>query len=54
MLTFAPKGIQLDFVWLAKVFLLLSETTVDLQNARAVNFLWKPSKNMSQMVFFKM
>ena len=58
MLTLAPERYTAEFCMVARVFLWCIRNhckadSIDLHNARAVNFLWKPSKNMSKYYFSK-
>ena len=58
MLTLAPKRYTAEFCMVAKVTLWCIwnhciADSIDLHNARAVNFLRKPSKNMSKYYFSK-
>ena len=59
MLTLAPKRYTAGFCMVAKVFLWCIRNhcitdSIDLHNARAGNFLRKPSKNMSKYYFSKL
>ena len=58
MLTLAPERYTAGFCMVAKVvpwciWNHCIADSIDLHNARAVNFLWKPSKNMSKYYFSK-
>ena len=58
MLTLAPERYTAGFCMVAKVILwciwnYCIADSIDLHNARAVNFLRKPSKNMSKYYFSK-
>ena len=53
MLTFAPKGIRLDFVWLAELFLWLFRNHCRLAERQSSQFSMEAQEHVT-ILFFKM